>query len=313
MVKNYLWFNSSGGETNLEPCNHTKLMNYIIGMCKKHKDWVSVLADLGYEPNILEQRIRTSSDETVKPDIVTTSNKLLHFLVLECKGGITIEEDQLRRYATLTKDNLCRWVDVFAPNDFNLDVCLSDLEENHHFIMRRAKGFPIITFGKDEITKTGKFNEIKLNSAFQDPISLKGKIPPLLYYPFCEDDKNAYIAPFVIRGLVSIAFKKSKGGPSVLDEGVITNDEIIRRVFNPIFDLLSNQHRKSLKERIKEVIRWVLAIEGMKEALGLIEQQAGYKTSRPLEKLVREAEIFIAHLQTQRPLIDFMEYQSPHD
>lgn len=296
---------------NLEPCNHTKLMNYIIGMCKKHRDWVTVLADLGYSPYLIEQKFNTSSGEVVTPDIIVTSTKLIHSLVFECKGGITIDKDQLDRYATLDEATLFRWVQyahpLFTLQNFRFDVCISDLEENHPIIAPMVKDVPIVTFGDLKITKTGQFSNNALESAFREPIDLSGKIPPLSYYPFGEKDKDPYVAAFVIRGLLAIAIKKAKGGPSVFDKTIITRDELLKFVFNPIFDALSNEHQGRLKERIKEVIRWVMANKDMNEAFGTIEQMAGYKINRPLEKLINEANRFIANLETQQPLMQFFK------
>jgi len=281
-------------------------MNYIIGMCKRHKDWICLLNDLGYEPQIIEQQIRTSTDEVVKPDVIVTSNRLIHSLVFECKGGTTIDTDQLRRYSTLAVDNLLRWVTTFTSTDFHFDVCISDLQENHLFLATISKHFPMITFGKHKLFRTGEFKEGTLNDAFSKPIDLVGKIPPLSYYPFSEDDVNTYIAPFVIRGLVSVAVKKAKGGPSALEESLVTRDELLRLIFNPVFDALSKQHQGRLRGKIREVVRWVLAREEMEEALGVIESRAGMTIRQPLEKLVREAQRLIEQLETQKPLIDFM-------
>ena len=295
----------------LEPCNHTKLMNYIIGMCKKHKDWITVLADLGYSPELVEQKIRTSSEDIVKPDIIVTSTKLVHSLVFECKGGITIDQNQIKRYSALEKTNLLRWVGhaspMFTPDNFRFDVGISDLEENHPFVVAEVRDLPIITFGASKVVKSGEFRSSELNAAFKNPISLSGKVPPLSYYPFCEEDKDPYIATFVIRGLLAIAIKKAKGGPTAFDESLITRDEILKSLFNPIIDALAKEHQGRLKERIKEIIRWVMAKEEMKEAFGTIEQQAGYKISRPLEKLANEASKFIENLETQQSLMPFFK------
>jgi len=281
-------------------------MNYIIGMCKKHRNWIHVLADLGYEPQVIEKQVRTSSGDIVQPNIIATSNKLIHSLVFECKGGITVEQDQLQRYSTLTNENILRWITVFASENFHFDVCISDLEENHRFNAYIAKIFPMITFGNNKVSKTGDFGEEKLNVAFEEPITLEDKIPPLSYYPFSEDDENAYIAPFVIRGLVSIAIKNAKGGPSISEEIEITRDELIKLIFNPVYDALSRKHQGRLKEKIKEVIHLVKVRESMKDTLGIIEKAGGYKVSRPLSRLIKESEKFIAHLETQSSLIDFV-------
>lgn len=289
------------------PCGHTKLMNYIIGMCKKHRNWISVLADLGYDPQIIEQQIRMQSGETVKPDIIAASNKMLHSLVFECKGGTTLNSEQLERYAALTQDDLRRWITVFDPENLQFDICVTDLEENHPIVAKENQEFPMITFAPEEVFKTRSFKVKGLNDALSEPVSLKGKQPPLSYYPFCEEDENTYIAPFILRGLVSVAVKKAKGGPSASEENLVSRDDLVKSIFNPVFDALSRDHQTRLKEKIREVVRGIMAKDDMKEALGIIEQQAGIKISRQLDRFTIEAEKFVKFLETQRPLVEFID------
>ena len=289
----------------MEPSNHTKLMNFIIGMCKKHSDWITTLSDLGYKPEVIEQRIRTSTDEAVKPDVIATSNKLVHSLVFDCKGGITVDQDQMQRYSTLTENDLLRWVSPFTAIGFRFDICISDVDEYHSAIIPTTNGFPILTFGRDTLTKTRDFKESRINAAFRNPISLDGKVPTLMYYPFCEDDKTPYIALFVIRGLVSLAIKQSRGGPSIYNNNLISKDELLKFIFNPIFDALSDEHKGRLKDKINEVVQWIMSKEEMSQPLGIIEQQAGYRINRPLEKLLEESNNLIKFLETQRALTEF--------
>lgn len=289
----------------MKPSNHTRLMNYIIGMCKTHNDWIPILNNLGYDPSIIEQRIRTSSGETVKPDIIVTSNKLIHSLVFECKGGTTVDGEQIRRYGTLTENDL-RWVDVYTFDNFHFDVCIADIEKNHSAILPHINNiFPIITFGDKKLFKTGEFGEKMVNQALQKPISLKGKIPPLFYYPFSEEDEKSYIIPFVMRGLVSIAIKKAKGGTSVFDRELITRDEIVEKVFNPVFKTLSIKQQGLLKKKIREVMSLVLSREESKEALGIIEGRKGYKITAQLGKLIQEAEKIMKEFKTQQFITNF--------
>ena len=281
-------------------------MNYIIAMCKHNKQWITVLTDLGYEAQIIEQSLTTSSGDIVKPDIITASNKFLHSIVFECKGGRTIDVNQLRRYSTLEADNLLRWVTVFDRTSLQFDVCLSDLIENHRFIKSANQLFPMLTFDSEELFKTREFKSTKLNETFKEPISLKGKIPPLFYYPFSEEDKDSYIAVHVIRALVSIALKNSKGGPDVFEKSIVSCDEIVAQNFNHVWLALSMSHRRRLKEKIREVIRRIMARESMKEALGIIQQKQGYKIVKNLEKLREQAEALVEELKSQRPMTDFI-------
>jgi len=285
-------------------------MNYVIGMCKKNKQWITALADLGYNAQIIEQRITTSSGDVVKPDIVTVSNRFLHSIVFECKGGRTIDANQLRRYSTLTSDNLLRWITVFDRSDLQFDVCITDVEENHRYIKRINQLFPMFTFGSKEFFKTEEFGLAKLNNIFKEPISLKDKIPPLFYYPFCQDDNDSYIAIHVIRALLSIAIKNIKGGPDVFEENVISCEEIIAHKFNHVWRALSKSHRKTLKNKIREVIRRILAREGMKETLGIIQQKQGYKIAKDLDRFQKQAEHLIEEFQSQLPISDFLGQKS---
>jgi hypothetical protein len=284
-------------------------MNYFIGMCKNHKEWITILSDLGYQVELVEQRVRTATDKISHPDVVARSNNLAHFLVCDCKGGITIEEDQINRYSTLTPQSFVNFTDPFQ-REFTLDVCITDIEENHFFIAPQAKGFPILTFGKNNLFKTGSFKQKDLELAFKDPKNIEGLSPPLSYYPFSIEDTNAYIAPYVIRGLVVIATKNAKGGASFADENVITQDEIIAQVFNSVYEALSTSIRRQLKDKIRMVLSWVLKDARMRETLELIEHPESVKVSRQLDKLCKASKEFIADLEAKKILDDFLDYSS---
>ena len=263
------------------------------------------MADLGYEIQIIEQTMNTSSGDIVKPDVVVASNQLLHSLVFDVKGGITIDPDQLRRYSTLTSDDL-RWVSVFDRTHLQFNVCICDLVQNHDLIKMANTQFPMLTFSSEVLTKEGKFNREKLNEVFKDPLSLKGKLPPLSYYPFSDMDEDPYIAMHVIRALLSIAMKNIKLGSSeVSEERVVTFDDVIAVRFNPIWKALSTEHRKALKAKITEVTKRALASEEVKELLGIIQQKRGYKITRNLDQFKKGAEQFIEELQSQTTLNDY--------
>jgi hypothetical protein len=277
-------------------------------MCKRDKKWVTVLRELGYNPYLIEKSIRTSSGSKVKTDIIASSAQLIHSLVFEIKGGITVKQDQLDRYAMIDSEDLYRWsaLPAFTRQTFRFDWCVTDWEENHPIVAALVKDVPIITFGAEYIEKTGQFRNSQLNNAFSQRISLVGKSAPTLYYPFSEYDHSAYIARFVIQGLLQVASKKPRNEISVFDENLVTHDEILKYIFNPVYDALSDDHKGNLKDKIKEVIRWIMADEKMKDAFGSIEQQGGYKLKRHLDKLRKASNQFLANLETQGKLDSFL-------
>lgn len=275
-------------------------------MCKRNKQWITVLGDLGYDAQIIEQKINTSSGEVVKPDIITASNKLLHSIVFECKGGLTVDPDQLKRYSSLTRDDLLRWITVFDRNNLRFDICVSDFLENHGITASINQVFPMFTFSSEVLQRTREFKVTPLNEAFKDPISLKEKVPPLSYYPFSEEDKDPYIAIHVVRSLLSIAIKNMKGGPDVFEESIISFDEIAAHKFHSVWKALAQEHKQRLQHKIRDVIQRLMARPNLKEALTIIQQKRGIKIARNLDQFTREAEDFIDELQKQEPLSKYL-------
>jgi hypothetical protein len=282
-------------------------------MCKKNVDWITVLSDWGYDVQIIEQTMHTSSGDSVKPDVVTASNVLLHSLVFEMKGGKSIREDQLQRYASLAPSDL-RWVTVYDRDNLRMDVCICDFAENHPSIRINNNLFPMLTFSQNYLFKEGNFKLEKLNEIFREPISLKGKLPPLSYYPFSEEDEQSYIAIHVIRTILSLALKnrqteKERSSEDIKDQ-VIDFEDVVASKFNYVWKVLSDSHKKALKTKITEVTRIIFANEEIRESLGIIQQRKGYKITQKLEQFHRQAIRFIEELESKKGQKSLTDY--PH-
>jgi hypothetical protein len=283
-------------------------MNAIIGMCKRNVDWITVLSEkeLNYEVQIIEQTISTFSGEVVKPDLIAASNRQLHSLVFEVKGGRILKPDQLKRYESLTANDLLRWITVFDRAHLEFDVTLCDLAENHESIKAvNNNKFPMLIFGSEFLTKEGTFKRAKLNDVFEKTISLKGKTQPLSYYPFSDEDSTPYIALHVLQALLSIIHKGIKEGKIISEETLFTFDDIIAERFNYMWNVLSIEHKKALKLKISDVTKRFLAKEEVRETLGLMQQKEGYKITKNLDQFKNLAEKYIEELQTQVPLSGF--------
>jgi hypothetical protein len=286
-------------------------MNAIIGMCKKDIDWITVLSDtdVNYEVQIIEQSISTSRGEIVKPDVITASNRQLHSIVFELKGGKTLKLDQLERYEGLSANDLLRWITVFDRTHLEFDVCICDFAENHELVKSvNNNKFPILIFGSETLIKEGTFKRSKLNEAFGEHISLKGKTQPLSYYPFSDEDSIPYIALHVIQALLSTIQKGIKQGKNVSEETLFTFDDIITERFNYVWRVLSIEHKKALKLKVSDATKRFLAKEEVKETLGIIQQKEGYKITKNLDQFKKIAEKYIEELQTQASLSGFYTF-----
>ena len=279
-------------------------MNYIIGMCKESKQWIPILNKWGYEVQIIEQTMHTEKgDGYVKPDIVAASNILLHALVFEMKGGTSIKKEQLERYTNLEPSDL-RWVTVYDKAHLRMDVCLCDFEENHFAIKQVNTVFPTLIFNDTILQKEGNFRIEKLNELFKEPISLEGKTQPYSYYPFSEEDDQAYIAIHVIRTIVSILQKNNKmamiDNLEELQNSFVALDDILATKFNYIWKVLSEEQKKALKAKIGDVTRRVFAEKALMESLGVIQSKEGYKVTRNLEQFERLSIKFIEQLMSEK-------------
>src|SRR3990172_8427719 len=155
---------------------HTVLVNGMIGLCTKPRGWPSTLKDLGYKVEYLEPTFLNSEGKKVNPDILFTSNKLIHALITECKGGVSIEDEQLEKYSKINVENVRNWVRVYDASKLSLDLCLASYEESSEKILENIDSqynFPILVFSLSNfISKINKFSNSKLDQAFSTPIEI---------------------------------------------------------------------------------------------------------------------------------------------
>jgi hypothetical protein len=278
-------------------------MNYVIGLCRHDAGWPSSLAELGYEVQVIEQTIGTARGDRVKPDIIAASNKHLHALVLECKGGASIDKQQVDRYSGPNADDLTRWVTVYSPSQLQFDVGFPIFQYNEKALLEPTYPYPLIAFGRNAIDKIRNFSREALNVIF--PIGLDGMTPPLNYYPFSDQDKDAVIVPRVLRMIVQVALANARGGASSLDQTIYTEDVVSQ--MHPYWNALSTEHRNALVERIKKIVKHLLDSQPtLRMSLEELEGKSGYKTLAPLKTLRKTAEEIAIKMETQETITKYL-------
>lgn len=287
-------------------------MNYVIGLCTRNVDWPSTLAELGYKVQIIEQTIGTEKESSryeVKPDIIAVSNTFIHSLVFECKGGSTIDADQIFRYGTLKAGDINRWVTTYSPSQLSFDVCFADLENNYTLVTPIIGCNPLLTFGGTSIRKTGNFTNNSLNKAFQNPISIKGMHPPLNYYPFSEQDHDAVIVPRILRMIIQIALNRKRGGPSVLVNTTFDMTEVLKQT-HPYWKAFSAEHAKTLEKKVQMIIKRILdSRPELAKDLEELENRRGYRIYGLLSHLQNMAEDIIKEMETQQTLNNILDHE----
>lgn len=219
-------------------------------MCKNTIKWPTLLFDLGYDAQLIEQTINLKSAQKINPDVVAVSNKHLHALVTDCKSGNNIDTEQDSRYSELSSDDLKYYVTIHDPKQLTYTMTYVDNNSNHSNLQSHTK-HSFITFTDENIMGTGEFGYKELNEKLQTPTSLLDMREPTGYYPFSPNDEDYVIAPHVLRGLISyLVMKGKKTHPQINDPS--TPLEILKLI-HP-YDLVSTRHKEQLLKKIESMI-----------------------------------------------------------
>lgn len=234
---------------------HTRLMNMFIGLCLNAKEWPSVLHELGYRVQLVEQSISLHGGAKIRPDAIAVSNRLLHAMVADCKSGNNIDSRQDEKYRALEPADLANWVTAHGEEDrLRHAVCYVDGSNNHKSLKDQTR-FPFITFGKKYVQGSGGFGHDKVDRALCAKIPLDGMMEPAGYYPFSPEDEEHVLIRHVLRGVVSYLSNKEGDRPPICDA-----DAALRIIkFTHPSDKMPPDHTRQLAKRIRELIVSLLA------------------------------------------------------
>ena len=219
----------------------------------KDDSWIHPLADLKYKPELIEQTIGTKVPaERVQPDVVATSQKLNHSVVIECKGGKTLDTTQISKYRRLEPYDIIRWVRVHDPNQHTHDICLLIYKTNETTILNGIN-IPVLILSDTTLEKHNEFSKRQLNQKFNKPIPTAGLIQPMSYYPFSEIDDRRVIVPHALRAM-QLAIDARADQIDVTNPELFTSDAIMKQIHR-VWDIISKEQQKALKSKVTEIIK----------------------------------------------------------
>jgi len=283
----------------MRPSNHTLLMNMVIGLCKKTPGWPSILKDLGYDVDWIEPRLINSEGKRVVPDLMLTSNRLLHSLIVECKGGKTLDMDQFNRLTKLDVNSIVDRASVYDVSKLKMDICFTSFEEHLEDIVKIVKDtFPILVFSNNNLNKEGAFKLEDLNRVLSDGISLEGKAPPTSYIPFTDEDDISIIAMYVLQELVAKALKSSKDDVLEFDA-----EKLLNSIF-PVWSKFDEGAKKRLRNKVNKVIREIILKKLHGKYLEKLKDSPIW-VAKTLDPFREECEKLLRYLETQWKLDQF--------
>jgi hypothetical protein len=157
-------------------------INAFIGLCDPSPPWPSTLAD-GFRLAALEVPVVTEAG-TVTLDGVAHSRATDELLVVECKSGANIEEDQARRLATVQAASVVRSaaISLGTPAAPQVEVIYLCLEEDTERIVLGLEKVQwqgaVLALSTTHLRMVrGPLTLPSLRDRFREPIPLRGPPP----------------------------------------------------------------------------------------------------------------------------------------
>ena len=257
--------------------NHTRLLNIIMGLALKIPNWPHPLRDLDYNLELIEANLPEAN-----PDLILTTKKYNHSIVVDCKSK-TIKEEQIERYinirsnpSLLTKRG---FVDVPVPQHYSADptfVSFNDLSNNSLIVDNKIPLLHVIESNNEIHTierKISVFQMDRLNDVF--PIDIRGMKPPYNLYPFDVQDKEIFTI-HILRELLDLGIHQIS----------FSEEELLKRA-HKYWSIIS-EHKKREFRTIAGRILYELGRSELKEYL----KKDGAKWNIILKKDVKSIQAF---------------------
>jgi hypothetical protein len=176
---------------NTYPSFNLEMLNLVVAMCRGVDPGVpDILRRLGYVEHQIELEFGNSGEPSrnVRPEIITTSREQGHTLLWEWKSGGNLDEDQLRRYQSVTPEDLRARAYVSPEAARLLDVVLvvpaRKAADCSTVLVGLGVSFPLLSKTQDAIyLSANQFAVAPLSEAFQEGVTLDCGALTLGYFP----------------------------------------------------------------------------------------------------------------------------------
>jgi len=251
-----------------ELCEHTVLMNVMIGLVNKHSTYPSTLSDKGYQLECICPSFLNNEGKEVNPDIIFKSHAENNLFIVECKTG-TLQKEQATVSKNLTKDEIQQQHITTLTGEFTLDKTLVCTEKNLSKVDAKNRewnlNFPIVCkYNSNNIKKSNsiKFNSAVLESIFLNGINLPNNIPTV-YYQFSPEDPDEYILMHILPAIMKLSL--------TLHKDHFTLDELLKET-HLLYDYLDKKEQVKLRGKVGSLLSELERSE-LKEFLNKVPNQ----------------------------------------
>jgi hypothetical protein len=197
----------------------------------------------------MEHRFNTAQQEEVCPDLIIASAMQGHAVVFEWKSGNNIDEQQMRRYATITSDDLTGKARLQVAEARLHDVALvgkvRSRERLRNGIDKAGTDNPLILIDSDGVViDMGKLSADLLDAALRPRLDVDMSACPSGYVQYGLESDVCEIAEAVVPKIVAAIARK---------ETAITIQDICSQSHGS-WGLLGSVGRRALRTRVEQVL-----------------------------------------------------------
>lgn len=251
-----------------ELSEHTILMNIILGLVSKHKNFPHTLAEKGYQLESICPSFLNKEGKEINPDIILKSHEESNLFLGDCKTG-TLQKEQSLAYQELSSTELREQQIVSLPGEFTIDISYICLEKNLEKIKEKVESWGLssvilckLNKGVLKIEGNSTFKSQILNEIFKEGINIP-QDSPLIYYSFSPEDPEEYILLYVLPSILALSLKAKKDS--------FTLEELLRETHN-LYDYLDEKEKKKLRAKVSKLLS-VLERNDLKEFLNKVQNQ----------------------------------------
>jgi hypothetical protein len=301
---------------------HTILINSIIAMSSPNHPWPSPLFDMGLSLLSIEEMFNagTVGRKPCKPDVISVKSIENIVMLLECKGGKNVDENQLATYVSVTPADINQLVTVADSRKISINIVYvarvaSILKKSILLALKSIRKKKIIAQVPDQIDIIEVTDQIiRVHTTHETawlPAMING-IPisegtfPMYYYPFSEDDHGEYVLGEVIRSILYLINKKPAINP---DEILLSTDEVFLDLFGA-HPYISSHQKQKLRRQVDicfSKLNKEKALKGRVFRIGIKGKPLSVKKSKEVRdfliKLGKEIQVGF----TQTPLDNFFD------
>ncbi len=231
------------------PSFNLQMLNLIIAMCRGNPDVPSLLADLGYTEFCIELQFANSENEGVRPEIIICSEDNGHTILWEWKSGGSLDQDQLRRYAAVTTEDIRENAHVPPDGCESLDVALvvpdSKTIDCTRILEEWEFAFPLIEKAEDGVSLVAnEFCVDELNAGMAAKLIINFGQLPLHYVPFDSETPLWVYAAQVGQKLIEYMHERA---PRIILE------ELASQVI-PAWGSVSPKQRGEYRDKLRDTL-----------------------------------------------------------